>query len=719
LILRILIAAAAVLAIVCLPGQAGADEHEAASRRAMTHEDLWLMRRLGTPVPSPDGRRAVVAVTEPSYEADETVADLWLIDLTSESSPRRLTATPGAESDPVWSPDGGRIAFGAKRGDDEVSQLFVLDMTRPGEAMQITSLSTGASTPRWSPDGRYLAFESRVYPDTTGDAANAGEKTRREELGYNVSAYEGFPIRQWDRWRDDLQTRLFVQEAKAGAEARDLLADSPLVAESGFGGVPALSGESLEAAWAPDGQSLVFSATANLNQAAFAPTYFHLYQVPVSGGPPVQITSSTDWSCHSAKFSPDGSALVCQVEPVNAFAYNLTGLGRFDWPLRPPESSSPDLLTQSFDRSVGEFTFSADGRRIYLTAMDAGRVRLYALAADGGDAISLNPDSGGVYAGPASAGKDLVARWEDSTRPAEVVRIDPRSGQHTRLTDFNVERAAVLDRQPLREFWFESPGGRRIHSFVTLPPGFDESRKYPVITLIHGGPHASSLDSDHIRWSSNLLAAPGYVVIQTDYTGSVGYGLEFSQAIQGDPLKTPAEEINQAMDEAIRRYPFIDADRQAAAGASYGGHLANWLQATTDRYLTLIGHAGLASLEGQWSTSDAIYHREINNGGPPWGDSPVWEAQSPSTYADNFSTPMMLTIGEKDYRVPVNQTIAMWTYLQRKQVPGRLVVFHDANHWIMNGAEARYFWSEVHDWLARYLKEPESGPAAGSNRASQ
>jgi dipeptidyl aminopeptidase/acylaminoacyl peptidase len=193
------------------------------------------------------------------------------------------------------------------------------------------------------------------------------------------------------------------------------------------------------------------------------------------------------------------------------------------------------------------------------------------------------------------------------------------------------------------------------------------------------------------------------VVLMTDYTGSVGYGEQFSRNIIGDPLKTPGEELVEAADAAIERFPFIDGSRQAATGASYGGHLVNWLQATTDHFKVLVGHAGLVDLEGQYSSSDTIYHRELMNGGPPWGDSPVWKEQSPSSFAERFSTPILLTIGEKDYRVPINQTIAAWTYVQRRQVPGRLLVFHDANHWIMKGEEARYFWQEVHAWLAKYL----------------
>ena len=191
----------------------------------------------------------------------------------------------------------------------------------------------------------------------------------------------------------------------------------------------------------------------------------------------------------------------------------------------------------------------------------------------------------------------------------------------------------------------------------------------------------------------------------TDYTGSVGYGEAFSQAIEGTPLKAPGDDVLKAADEAIKRYSFIDAERQAATGASYGGHMVNWLQATTTRFDTLIGHAGLVDHEGQYSSSDTVFHRERMNGGPAWGDSPVWKTESPSSYVGNFRTPILLTIGEKDYRVPVNQTIAAWTYVQRMQVPGRLLVFHDANHWIMNPKEARYYWEEAHAWLAKYLQE--------------
>lgn len=200
------------------------------------------------------------------------------------------------------------------------------------------------------------------------------------------------------------------------------------------------------------------------------------------------------------------------------------------------------------------------------------------------------------------------------------------------------------------------------------------------------------------------------MLVLTNYSGSSGYTEAFGQAIQLDPLKTPGDEINQGADEAIRRYAFIDGSRQAAAGASYGGHLANWMEATTTRYKCLISHAGLVTHATQWSTSDSIYHREVGNGGPVWEQNPVWREQSPTSYAGNHAkgtgwvTPMLVTVGEQDFRVPLNNSLENWTYLQRLQVPSKLITFPEENHWILRGENSRFWFGEVHAWLAKYLQ---------------
>jgi dipeptidyl aminopeptidase/acylaminoacyl peptidase len=246
---------------------------------------------------------------------------------------------------------------------------------------------------------------------------------------------------------------------------------------------------------------------------------------------------------------------------------------------------------------------------------------------------------------------------------------------------------------------------------IVLPPAFDPAKKYPLLVFIHGGAASFNPDQIGLRWNYHLLAAPGYVLLMTDYTGSTSFGEKFAQAIKLDPLRTPGEEINEAVDQALRKYPFMDGARMCAAGASYGGHLANWLEATTTRYKCIVSHAGEVDLATQWGESDAIYDRELTNGGPPWAGNPIWRDQSPITYAANWKTPILLSIGEKDFRVPIGNTLENWAALQRMHVPSRLLVWPDAWHWIVKAEDSRHFYDEVHAWLAKYLND-QTAPAA-------
>jgi dipeptidyl aminopeptidase/acylaminoacyl peptidase len=220
---------------------------------------------------------------------------------------------------------------------------------------------------------------------------------------------------------------------------------------------------------------------------------------------------------------------------------------------------------------------------------------------------------------------------------------------------------------------------------------------------MHGGPAGSWKNTWGYRWNYHLLAAPGYVIVLTDYTGSTGYGEPFGQEIIGDPLKGPAQEINESADDAIRRYAFIDGTRQAAGGGSYGGHLANWMQASTTRYKCLISHAGMVNSESQYLTSDYLWGREIMNGGAPWVKQAAWNEQNPIRFAARFRTPVLITVGEKDYRVPLNNSIENFGLLQRLKIPSRLVIFPDENHWILKPENSRYWYKEVSDWLKKYL----------------
>ena len=669
-----------------------------AQKRAITHEDVWLSKRLGAPVLSPDGKWALVQVTEPSYTDAEQSSDLWLVATDSSQPPRKLTGTRAGESGASWSPDGQRIAFSARRDGDEAAQIYVLDLGG-GEAQRVTTVFTGARAPQWRPDGKAILFVSDVYPGTRTDDDNRKAAAERRNRKWNARVYDTFPIRDWDRWLDDRRPSLLVQEL--AGPLKDVLAGSQLAAGPGFAGQWGSGSDNIAATWTPDGQSIVFAATTNRHEAAFAEGVQSLWLVPAGGGEPRRLTNDAD-SYGSPAFSNDGRLLLASVTPKGEKVFNLARLARWAWPVLGVRQ----VVTATWDRSVGAFDVAPDNRNVYVLAEDEGRQKLFTVSINGGTGKEVGSLRQGTYTaldvrGPAEA-PVIVTGWDSAVHPPEIVRVDGATPRP--ITTFNTERAAQIDWQPLREFTFTSKRGAKIQSFIALPPNFNESQKYPLFVVMHGGPHTMWTDAFVVRWNYHLLAQPGYVVLLTNYTGSTGFGEKFAQGIQFDPLEGPGNEINEAADEAIKRFPFIDGTRQAAGGASYGGHLANWMAVTTTRYKALVSHAGLFDLAQQWGTSDTIYGRERNVGGPPWEGAELWTKQSPLHRAGNLKTPMLVTVGERDYRVPMNNAIQLWSALQRMKVPSRLIVFPEENHWVLRGENSRFFYKEVHDWLGRWLR---------------
>ncbi len=678
-----------------------AESQTPTARRVLTHEDLWTMPRVGAPAVSPDGRWTVVSVLEPAYDEKQQLSDLWLVPTDGSAEPRRLTSTPGGESGPAWSHDSTRVAFSARRGDDETSQIYVIDI-RGGEARRVTRVSTGARAPRWKPDDTAILFTSDVYPGARSDADNVKAAADRKARKYNARVYDRFPVRDFDRWLDDRHASLLVQPLAPDAPATDLLAGTALVSRPGYSGQTGSGAENIAAAWVPDGSGVVFAATVNRHEAAHAETVTSLWLVPTGGGEPRQLTTGTD-SYGSPTFSPDGRVLYAEMEPDSPRVYNLGRLVRWDFPAMTRRQE----LATGLDRPIGTFRIAPDGTRVYLTASDEGLERLYVAPATGGAAREVGRlDTGTLTAldvGGSPGSPTAVALWQSASQPPEVVRVDLGSGVRTAITRMTAARVSALDLPGAEAFWFTSARGARIHSWIVRPPGFDPSRRYPLFVVMHGGPYSAWRDEWVLRWNYHLLGAPGYVVLLTNYSGSTGFGEAFARRIEGDPLEGPALEINEAADEAIRRFPFIDGSRQVAGGASYGGHLANWMAVTTTRYKALVSHAGLFDLSQQWGTSDVAYGRERTMGGPVWESPEAWTRQSPLFRAGAMKTPTLVTVGERDYRVPANNALQFFVSLQRLQVPSRLVVFPEENHWILRGENSRFFFGEVHGWLARWL----------------
>jgi dipeptidyl aminopeptidase/acylaminoacyl peptidase len=653
---------------------------------------MWKLKRVGSPAVSPDGTKVIFTVTEASYDEKEQVSDIWIAHTDGLRPPRKLTAGKSGENSYSWSPDGTYIAFTAKRDGDEESQVYIMNIAEGGEAQKLTKLCTGASSPKWSPDGSKILFNSSVFPLCYADSTNKKMLEEKKKIKYKARVYTGFPIRNWDKWKDEKQTHAFIQFVHPDSLARNIFTDVSISKMEGF--------QYANSIWSKDGKDILFTASIDANTAAYQDPSHHLYKVSVSGGDAIQLTE-VKRDISSPVFSKDGRyVFVLQSVNNNNKVYNLDRLTRFDWPSMRNEM----IIARELDAPLSNISTAHD--KIYMIAEVKGRDLIYRCDLNGKNLQLLNNTPTGCFSNLSISDSDnptLVANYESTIHPQEVVRINP-DGSHQFISKFTIPLCESMDLDTGQTIWFTSSRGKKIRSLMIKPPGFDATKKYPLFVVIHGGPAGSWKESWSYRWNYQLLAKPGYVLLMTDFTGSTGYGEKFSQDIQFDPFRGPAQEINEAAADAIKRFSFIDGTKQAAGGASYGGHLANWLQATTTHYKCLISHAGLVNSISQWGTSDYIFGREVMNGGTPWSKSKVWKEQNPILFADNFKTPMLVTIGELDYRVPLNNSIENWNILQRQKIPSKLIVFPDENHWILKGENSRFFYQELQDWLAKYLK---------------
>lgn len=661
-----------------------------AQKKAITHESMWLMKRVGAPEISPNGKWIVFSVTDPAYDEKEQSADLWLAAADGSSKPRKITSTKSGESNYTWSPDNKTIAFTAKREGDEVAQVYAINIEDGGESQRITNLSTGAASPKWSPDGTMLLFTSKVYPGVFTDSANKKIAEERKKVKYKVREYDHFPLRDWDQWIEEKESHLFVQKAEPNANAKDLFAGIDSIAKNGF----KLNGNGC---WSANGQEIVFTATGELYSSAYKEPASNIYSVSINNAV-IKTLVNDGFEYTDVAVSKDGKYLYCQSAANNNYkVYNLAKLTRFKW----PAITGKTTLAAQLDRALSKY--SLNGNQITMVVEFEGNDKIYSIPLNETEAKPLTNNSIGCYNNiSVSDNNIIVANFESASMPAEVVKIN--GTDHQAISSFNKAKLDSLDLPQIETFWFTSSRGKKIRNVLVKPAGFDPQKKYPLFVVIHGGPAGSWKDNWGYRWNYQLLAAPGYVLVLTDYTGSTGYGEKFSQDIQYDPFKGPGNEINEAAAYAIKKYSFIDGSLQAAGGASYGGHLANWLQATTTHYKCLISHAGLVNSESQWGTSDAIYNREVMNGGTPWTATKSWKEQNPIHFAAKFKTPILITVGEQDFRVPLNNSIENFHVLQRLRIPSKLLVFPEENHWILKAENSRFFYQQVQQWLRKYLK---------------
>jgi len=663
----------------------------AQSRQPITAQDLWAVKRLGAPVVSPDGQRAVYAVQEWSIEKNKPTASLWITELSSGTT-RRLTRGESSDGAPDWHADGQRIAFVSKRGADETAALYVIDR-QGGEAEQVIELPYGVSTPKWLPGEEGIVFATQVIPALAGTlgkddlAAMKKEAKRRKDSKMTAYVTEQRQYRFFDKnLTDGLANRLVRVDLKTKA-LKDLT--------PGFDRPFSFNNEA-RFALSPDGRQIAVVLNSTPPPYREHPNT-DIYLLPSDGSAaPRNLTPDNPRMDDAPQFSPDGRSLVFSRQQLPTIAGELQRLWRHDL-----ATGRNTLLTKDIDLSIDGVAFSADGRSLWLQAEDQGRVPLFSLRADGQGLKRVFGE--GSNTALDSAKGQLVFLHENNHRAPELYTLG-KDGKPKQLTRFNDELFAKLDLGRVESHTFAGAGGAPVQLWLTYPPGYDPAKKYPLLQLLHGGPQTMVRDSFGYRWNHHVFAAPGYIVSWVNRHGSTGFGEAFARSMHGAWGEKPMEDILKANAYLFDKIPAIDRDKVAAAGASYGGYLATWMLGHTDAFKTLVNHAGASEFIGQYGADFTNYIFDgVVWGGTPWDNAEAMQLNNPMSYAKNFKTPMLILHGELDYRVPYGQSLSLYGVLQGMGVPSRLVVFPNENHWILSPQNHIYWNYEVQDWLARYI----------------
>jgi dipeptidyl aminopeptidase/acylaminoacyl peptidase len=669
---------AAWLGWVALPGLVHAQAASPA-KGPLTPEIMWQLQRVGAPSLSPDGRMAVVAVTRADAASDRTFTALWTIP-TGGGTSKQLTSGDNNDLSPQWSPDGKWIAFVSKRGNDTANQIYVI-APDGGEARRLTAVPTGAANPKWFPDSDRIAFISSVFPDL-----NAWEdqgKRLRERAGSTMPArvYDRAPIAYWDRYLDDRQPHIFVASL-AALEPTALTKPTGLAVEFRSPG-----GEDFDIS--PDGQEIAFVSDTD---ARGTKPNNDIFVLPVTGGVPRNLTANNPASDTNPIYSPDGKFLSWS-------ANKIVGASDRDRVIiidRAVGTASIRDLSANWDWSASDVIWAPDSKSLLVTAEDRPTRRVFRMDLTGGTPRRITGDSD--FAGVAMAGTTMVGLRSSFTAPPTLVRIDPNTGRATQLSRFNDALLANVTMGKVEAVSYRTANGANIQMWVVKPPDFSASKKYPLMLLLHGGPHVGITDLWTYRWNAQVFAGWGYVTAWHNFHGSSGFGDAFTDAIQPDWTTLPYQDTIAATDW-FKRQRWIDSERMVAGGGSYGGYLASVLLGREHPFKALVAHAPVYN---QYTQISADYGANENRYYEAWEDPVRFQATSPNMLAANFKTPTLVIHGQLDLRVPVSHGIELFHTLQKQNVPSRFIYYPNENHWILRPQNSLFWYKEVKSWITNY-----------------
>lgn len=664
-------------------------------KRPISAEDLYDIKLISDCQISPDGRNILYCVQRVHKKLEKKYANLWIVP-TDGGPPSQFTHGDHSDTSPRWSPDGTEIAFISNRDDEKQPQIYIIPF-QGGEARKLTDLKGNFEGFEWSPDSKKIAF---AFNKKDREDIEREEDEQKKELGI-ISRHIArlFFMEDGKGFHPKERTHIWVINTATGEATQ--LTDHDIYDE-------------VEPCWSPDGKSILFCSNRS-KDPDLDPDAVDLYAMPACGGKFSKIETPAGPK-DTPRFSPDGKWITYFGHEGKFMSWKLTAV----WVV-PADGSKPARnLTEKFDFNVsagtindlpgilplGLPTWSFDSKKIYFQVSHHGNTILKSVTIDGTGLDDILSDEGVVGAFTFNTDQSKLAYlYADMKNLGEVYVHDMGTQSSQKVTGVNDELFENLDLGYIEEVWFKGASGNDLQGWIIKPPTFDESRKYPSILEIHGGPRVQY--GNFFMHEFFYLAAQGYVVYFCNPRGGQGYGEEHSKAIRNNWGTVDYDDL-MAWVDFIEKKPYIDKKRMGVTGGSYGGYMTNWIIGHTDRFRAAVTQRSVSNLISMYGSSDFnwFFEEEFGNE-PPWENMENWWQQSPMKYMKNAKTPTLVIHSEKDLRCAMEQGLQVFVALKRKGIDTEIVMFPEEPHGLSReGRTDRRIARLTHikHWFDRYLK---------------